>query len=90
MMLETTGYPLSPGTAAPCSGECFGCGCVPIPHHRKIDCPGPAVPTQESRFRSLCAKYLRQPPAPVNAVFNWMDFGTPDDMAEDFGEGSTA
>ncbi|KAJ7869413.1 hypothetical protein B0H13DRAFT_1896655 [Mycena leptocephala] len=54
--LEASGYPLSPGTAAPGSGECYGCGKVTTPWHRKSECPGPAIPQKEATFRSICGK----------------------------------
>ncbi|KAJ6518972.1 hypothetical protein C8R45DRAFT_1085032 [Mycena sanguinolenta] len=88
-LLEHTGYPLSPGTAPPCSGECYGCGKVTAPWHCRSECPGPVIPAKESTFRSLCAKYLREAPtAAVNAVLDdlaWMDFAPAEE--EDFGEG---
>ncbi|KAK7027814.1 hypothetical protein R3P38DRAFT_2526373 [Favolaschia claudopus] len=88
--LENTGYPLSPGTAAPLSGECFGCGKVPMPRHLRDKCPGPPIPRNEAIFRGLCAKFLRA--TAVNAVLEeesplaWIDFATFED-GEDFGEG---
>ncbi|KAJ6481031.1 hypothetical protein C8R45DRAFT_831845 [Mycena sanguinolenta] len=85
--LETTGYPLSPATVVPGSGECFSCGKITAPMHRSSDCPGPKVPWKESTFRSIVNKYLRVAPVPVNAVADWMDFGDTDE--EDFGAGST-
>ncbi|KAJ7312376.1 hypothetical protein DFH08DRAFT_822119 [Mycena albidolilacea] len=57
VLLECTGYLLSPGTAAPGSSECFGC-----------ECPGPPIPAKESTFRTLCAKNLAPPPTQVNIV----------------------
>jgi hypothetical protein len=87
VLLEHTGYPLSPGTVAPGSGECFGCGKVTTPFHRRAECPGPPIPAKESTFRALCAKHLNPPPAQVNIVADgWMDFGD----EEDFAEGSFA
>ncbi|KAJ7202513.1 hypothetical protein GGX14DRAFT_653525 [Mycena pura] len=92
VLLERTGFPLSPGTLPPCSGECYGCGKVSIPWHKRTECPGPPIPPKESTFRSLCAKHLREAraPAAVNAVLeeetDWMDF-VPHDEGEDFGEG---
>src|ERR1700761_7678697 len=84
--LEATGDPLSPGTIAPGSGECFACGKITTPRHRSSECPGPKVPWQESTFRSIVSKYLRAPPVHVNTVADWMDFGEED--GEDFGTGS--
>jgi hypothetical protein len=87
VLLECTGYPLSPGTAALGSGECFGCGKVTTPYHRRAECPGPPIPAKESTFRVLCAKHLAPPPVQVNVVADgWMDFGD----EEDFVEGSLA
>ncbi|KAK6981753.1 hypothetical protein R3P38DRAFT_2807949 [Favolaschia claudopus] len=68
----------SPGTVPPLSGECYGCGKLSVPSHRRNECPGPAVPPKESIFRGLCAKYLRDQVA-VNVVLEgdelaWMDF----------------
>ncbi|KAJ6450947.1 hypothetical protein C8R47DRAFT_1230022 [Mycena vitilis] len=88
--LERTGYPLSPGTSPPCTKECYLCGKVTIPWHRRADCPGPPIPRREATFRSLCAKYLEERAVAVNAVLgdlDWMDFVTQDPVEEDFGEG---
>ncbi|KAJ6478782.1 hypothetical protein C8R47DRAFT_1074815 [Mycena vitilis] len=88
--LERTGYPLSPGTSPPCTKECYVCGKVTIPWHRRADCPGPPIPRREATFRSLCAKYLEERAVAVNAVLgdlDWMDFVTQDAEEEDFGEG---
>ncbi|KAJ7255441.1 hypothetical protein B0H12DRAFT_1287911 [Mycena haematopus] len=95
VLLERTGYPLSPGTVPPLSGECYGCGKVTIPWHRRTECQGPALPLKESTFRSLCAKYLREARAVgVNAVLgeqedlDWMDFmSLSEDAEQDFGAG---
>ncbi|KAJ6461519.1 hypothetical protein C8R47DRAFT_1159533 [Mycena vitilis] len=92
VLLERTGYPLSPGTAPPLSGECYTCGRVTVPWHRRPDCAADPVPTKESTFRSLCAKYLR-PQAAVNAVLEeeddlgWMDFVPFEGPEQDFGTG---
>ncbi|KAJ6565270.1 hypothetical protein DFH09DRAFT_1035000 [Mycena vulgaris] len=93
VLLERTGYPLTPGTLPPCSGECYGCGKVTNPWHRRTECPGPAVPQKESTFRSLCAKHLKEEraraPIAVNAVLedtDWMDFMAQSEP-EDFGAG---
>ncbi|KAJ7711118.1 hypothetical protein B0H16DRAFT_1344041, partial [Mycena metata] len=92
VLLERTGYPLSPGTAPPLSGECYACGKVTTLWHHRPDCQGPPVPTKESTFRSLCVKYLR-PPTAINAVLDdeddnelgWMDFAPFEDAPQDFG-----
>jgi hypothetical protein len=55
---EDTPYPLRPGTAPACSGECFRCGKV---SHRGAEC---AVPREsqlmrsEQAWRSVCARVL--------------------------------
>jgi hypothetical protein len=53
-----TPFPLRPGMAPPCSGECYTCG---IQGHRGADCTagGTAkVPPQESRWRAICGRCL--------------------------------
>ncbi|KAJ7121983.1 hypothetical protein C8R43DRAFT_899976 [Mycena crocata] len=88
VLLERSGYPLSPGTVPPMSGECFVCGKITTPWHSRNTCPGPKLPPKETTFRSLCVKYLREPVA-VNAVLDdldWMDF-VPQEEEEGFGEG---
>ncbi|KAJ7917870.1 hypothetical protein B0H13DRAFT_1869907 [Mycena leptocephala] len=86
--LELVGYPLSPGTTAPGSGECFSCGKVTTPRHRSSECTAAKIPRKESTFRGLVNKYIRtNPPVQVNAVADWMDFG--DTVEEDFPEGSS-
>ncbi|KAJ7115625.1 hypothetical protein C8R43DRAFT_902586 [Mycena crocata] len=90
VLLERTGFPLSPGTAPPLSGECFVCGKVTIPWHARDSCPGPRIPIKEKIFRGLCVKYLRDDPVAINAVFDdldWMDFVPGGANEEDFGEG---
>ncbi|KAJ7112700.1 hypothetical protein C8R44DRAFT_631597 [Mycena epipterygia] len=87
VLLEQVGYLLSPGTAAPCSGECFGCGKVTTPWHRKSECPGPAIPPKETTFRSICMRNIAAKAVPVNVVAEWMDFG--DVEEEDFVAGSS-
>ncbi|KAJ7084777.1 hypothetical protein B0H15DRAFT_783563 [Mycena belliarum] len=92
VLLEHSGYPLSPGTAPPCSGECYRCGKVTSPRHTRVDCPGPHIPNREGTFRSICSKYLSvRRPVAVNAVLEddlaWIDFAEPDEDEADFGEG---
>ncbi|KAJ7220887.1 hypothetical protein GGX14DRAFT_559670 [Mycena pura] len=54
--LEVVGYPLSPGTAPPCSGECFNCGRT---GHRRATCPSMTpLAAFEHIFRSPCAQHL--------------------------------
>ncbi|KAJ7276698.1 hypothetical protein C8J57DRAFT_1061515 [Mycena rebaudengoi] len=89
VLLERTGYPISPGTAPPCSGECYSCGKVTTPFHRGANCPGPEVPVKERIFRGLCAKFLKEMPIAINAVLDeldWMDF-LQDEGQADFGAG---
>jgi len=46
-------YPLTPGTAALGSNECFGCGHV---GHRATDCPNPnSIPQHERGWRAIAA-----------------------------------
>ncbi|KAJ7838545.1 hypothetical protein B0H13DRAFT_2367416 [Mycena leptocephala] len=85
--LELVGYLLSPGTAAPGSGECFSCGKVTTPRHRSSECTAAKIPRKESMFRGLVNKYIRTNPVQVNAVADWIDFE--DTVEEDFPEGSS-
>ncbi|KAJ6532120.1 hypothetical protein DFH09DRAFT_1408762 [Mycena vulgaris] len=93
--LERTGYPLSPATSPPNSGECFGCGKKTMPWHKRADCPGPAIPAKETTFRAICAKYLKEPVG-INVVqvvrgdLDWMTAHLVDDNEEeDFVGGSS-
>ncbi|KAJ6476060.1 hypothetical protein C8R47DRAFT_1220523 [Mycena vitilis] len=67
--IETSGYPLQPGTADPCSAECWRCGFVVRPVHGQA-CPGPFVPDLERRFRMVCGQWLgrTQPAAAAHYV----------------------
>ena len=56
LAIWTTGYPLSPGTALPCSGECWKCGMVTTPLHRA--CTAPLVPVLERRYRATCGQWF--------------------------------
>ncbi|KAK7027038.1 hypothetical protein R3P38DRAFT_2527211 [Favolaschia claudopus] len=56
--IHTTGYPLRPGTSNPCTNECWQCGMVTAPPHRKDACTVPPVPLLERRFRTVCAMWL--------------------------------
>ncbi|KAJ6577028.1 hypothetical protein DFH09DRAFT_1311040 [Mycena vulgaris] len=86
--LELVGYPLSPGTVPPGSGECFACGKITTPLHRSNECTDAArIPRKEATFRSLVGKYLRTAPVQVNAVADWMDWG--DAEEGDFATGSS-
>ncbi|KAJ7051501.1 hypothetical protein C8F01DRAFT_640878 [Mycena amicta] len=92
--METSGFPLTPGTAAPCTSECWKCGLVSNPPHSARDCPNPPVPALERRFRSLAARALGARAniavAPVNAVHyaDWSEVPLP--AQEDFPAGQTA
>ncbi|KAJ7061185.1 hypothetical protein C8F01DRAFT_1288446 [Mycena amicta] len=57
VQLERTGYPLRPGTAPPCSGECFKCGKT-TPYHRNAPCPTTVLPSLEQSFRAVCHTWL--------------------------------
>jgi hypothetical protein len=83
--LELVGYPLSPGTVAPGSGECFSCRKITTPRHRSSECAAAKIPRKESTFRGLVNKYIT--PVQVNAVADWIDFE--DTAEEDFAEGSS-
>ncbi|KAJ7062436.1 hypothetical protein B0H15DRAFT_958802 [Mycena belliarum] len=66
----TTGYPLKPGTAVPCCGECWRCGTYTsgVPHRV---CPKPLVPVLERKFRAYCGTWLGRvnvSPAAVHVV----------------------
>ncbi|KAG2749750.1 hypothetical protein P692DRAFT_201673939, partial [Suillus brevipes Sb2] len=55
---EATQFPLRPGSATICSGECFKCGAH---GHRSAECPVPEtsqLPIQERIWRSLAARAL--------------------------------
>ncbi|KAJ7930703.1 hypothetical protein B0H13DRAFT_1858514 [Mycena leptocephala] len=80
--LKDVGYPLSPGTVTPGSGECFACGKITTPMHRSNECTGPKLPRKESTFRSIANKHMRTTPVQVNTVVDWMDFGEAEE--EDF------
>lgn len=74
----TNPYPLRPGTAGLCSGECFRCG---THGHRSFACPHPPetqVPRNEVIWRALCSRELgtirapnanHLPPTAVNLVY---------------------
>ncbi|KAJ7237939.1 hypothetical protein C8J57DRAFT_1528925 [Mycena rebaudengoi] len=89
VLLERTGYPISPGTAPPCSGECYSCGKVTTPFHRSANCLRPEVPIKERIFQGLCTKFLKEMLITINAVLDeldWMDF-LQDEGPADFGAG---
>jgi hypothetical protein len=78
-----TPFPLRPGTAPICSGECYTCG---MQGHMGGACTatGPArIPPQEGRWRALCGRCLgrnhREQTTPVNHVgqvgeFTWAGY----------------
>ncbi|KAJ7713868.1 hypothetical protein B0H16DRAFT_1742983 [Mycena metata] len=56
--IALTGYPLTPGTENPATGECWDCGYRESPIHRG-DCRGRTrVPTLERRFHAVCGGWL--------------------------------
>lgn len=58
---ESTPYPLRPGTAPVGSNECFACGMV---GHTRPSCTVPKerqLRKQESQWRFICGKVLREP-----------------------------
>ncbi|KAJ7647994.1 hypothetical protein FB45DRAFT_1020205 [Roridomyces roridus] len=55
--LWKTGYPITPGTHKPRSGECWTCGMRTTPTHYR-SCTSPPVPELEKRFRALCGMWL--------------------------------
>jgi hypothetical protein len=75
---EDTGFPLSPGTAPPCSGECYNCGQV---GHDWRNCPATeSVNARERAWRSICGNVLGHAgtrrfaaPTQINAVIDNLD-----------------
>jgi len=79
-----TPFPLRPGTAQVCSGECYTCG---MQGHRGVDCTAVGttkIPSQESRWRALCGRCLgrnrRDQTVAINHVteageFAWAGYG---------------
>ena len=53
---EDTGFPLTPGTAPPCSGECYNCGLVG--HDRRNCTATEALNARERAWRSICGNVL--------------------------------
>ncbi|KAJ7698938.1 hypothetical protein B0H17DRAFT_1129487 [Mycena rosella] len=67
--IYSTGYPIRPGTAPPCSGECWRCGVYTWPLHKQ--CPTPPVPVLERKYHATCGTWfgrIHGPPAVVNVV----------------------
>lgn len=57
-VIHTTPYPLKPGTAMVCSGECFRCG---VHGHNGRQCPIPAgqgLDRRETVWRAMCSMAL--------------------------------
>ncbi|KAJ6561376.1 hypothetical protein DFH09DRAFT_1479597 [Mycena vulgaris] len=65
-----TGYPLSPGTAKPCSGECWKCGVCSYPPHKT--CSAPLIPVLERKYRVYCGTWFGRLHTPV-ATMNYVD-----------------
>ncbi|KAJ7059293.1 hypothetical protein C8F01DRAFT_1370852 [Mycena amicta] len=89
-LLEEVGYPLSPGTAAPGTGECFRCGHLTAPRHARDACAAEEIPCLETAFREICNKYLRAPrfrPQQNVAQVNYLDMKMPDSDDESDEEG---
>jgi hypothetical protein len=68
---EDTGFPLTPGTAPPCSGECYNCGMVG--HDRRNCTTAEPLNARERAWRSICGNVLghagtRRLTAQVNIV----------------------
>ncbi|KAJ7725039.1 hypothetical protein B0H16DRAFT_1736336 [Mycena metata] len=54
LAIEKAGYPLTPGTAPPGSGECWTCGMI----HGRGACTRAALPELETRFRVVVGTWL--------------------------------
>ena len=59
---ELTGYPLTPGTAPICAGECYGCG--QVGHSAIMNLCTKQVPGKERAWRTICGGIL----GPINRV----------------------
>jgi hypothetical protein len=73
---EDTGFPLTPGTAPPCSGECYKCRLVG--HDRRNCVTAEPLNVHERAWRSICGNVLghagtRRLTAQVNVVGNATD-----------------
>ncbi|KAJ6613635.1 hypothetical protein B0H10DRAFT_2191915 [Mycena sp. CBHHK59/15] len=76
LALETIGYPLHPGSSAPCMADCYKCGMATSPPHIRPHCTGSPAPALEQRYRSVCGEWLGPRsaiPVPVNAVTPWWE-----------------
>ncbi|KAK6988504.1 hypothetical protein R3P38DRAFT_2804549 [Favolaschia claudopus] len=56
LAIWSTGYPISPGTALPCSGECWKCGEYTSPIHQ--NCRRALVPVLERKYRATCGSWF--------------------------------
>lgn len=80
-------FPLSPGTVAAGSNECFNCGHTT---HLRVNCPAKtALPINEQRYRGMVMQSRRKLPSPatgpnLQTPIRAMGWSTPDDM-ERFG-----
>ncbi|KAJ6572837.1 hypothetical protein DFH09DRAFT_1362366 [Mycena vulgaris] len=70
LAIWSTGYPLSPGTAKPCSGECWKCGVCSYPPHKT--CPAPLIPVLERKYRAYCGTWFGRLHTPVTTM-NYVD-----------------
>jgi hypothetical protein len=64
---ETRPYPLSPGTVPVASGECWRCG---HRSHHPGPCPAPAVPTFETKWRSIAQTIRKRAEAAAATTVN--------------------
>jgi hypothetical protein len=72
LSIWSTGYPISPGTAIPCSGECWKCGAYTSPVHQSGPCPKALVPVLERRYRATCGQWFGRLHMPAPAM-NYVD-----------------
>lgn len=91
---ESTPFPLTPGTAQICSGECFRCGAH---GHISPACPLPPdaqLPKNETIWRSICMRTLgtfnRAVAPQISINFVTEDAYTPDAWDQGNGNGSLA
>lgn len=90
--MENTPFPLMPGTAQICSGECFQCGAH---GHISPECqlpPDTQLPKNETIWRGICTRTLgafnRATAPQVNYVFE--EVFTPEVEEQGKGQGSLA
>jgi hypothetical protein len=72
LSIWSTGYPITPGTSIPCSGECWKCGAYTSPVHQSGPCPRPLVPVLERRYRATCGQWFGRLNMPAPAL-NYVD-----------------